>query len=122
MKTKSFLFAGLSTVVIASMTACATTSTPGGASSRNRISGEELATSNSPTVYRALEFLRPQWMSSRAGARATVYLNNNRVGDLDYLRSVDVIDVAELRFWPPGEANRFGGGNPRGVIEIILRS
>ncbi len=130
MKTKSFLFAGLSTVVIVSMTACATTSTPGGASSRNRISGEELATSNHTTVYQALELLRPQWLFSRARSvmggsgegTAGVYINNNRVGDLEYLRTVYINEVAELRFWEPGQqTSRFGMGNARGVIEVILR-
>jgi len=62
-------------------------------------------------------------MSNSQEARPNVYMNGSRVGDLEYLRDVYTIDVAELRYWEPGEAGaRFGMGNPRGVIEIVLRS
>lgn len=131
MKYKTFLVAGLTAIAIASITACSMATTSGSSSQRNRLTGEELASTNSPTVYEALERLRPQWMSSRGPvsmsnseeARPNVYMNGSRVGDLDYLRDVYVIDVAELRYWEPGEAGaRFGMGNPRGVIEVILRS
>ena len=131
MKVKSLLLAGFAAVAIGSLAACSMNPAPGNETGRNRISGEELASSNSATVYQALELLRPQWMSSRGPismtdseeARPNVYMNGNRIGDLDYLKEFYVIDVAELRFWPPAEASaRFGMGNPRGVIEVIPRS
>ena len=130
MKFKTLLVVGFVATAIGSLTACATGAATGGASERNRISGEELATSNSPMVYEALQLLRPQWMRGRGPvsitdateARANVYLNGNRIGDLEALRDIYVVDVAELRFWPAGEAGaRFGMGNPRGVIEVILK-
>lgn len=110
--------------------ACAMAPGPGTGSNRNRISGDELAGTNSPTVYEALELVRPEWLTARGPvsltdateARANVYMYGSRVGDLDYLREVYVVDVAELRYWPAGEASaRFGMGNPRGVIEILPR-
>jgi hypothetical protein len=55
-------------------------------------------------------------------AVANVYMNGSQLGNIEYLKQVYVIDVAELRFWGAGEAGaRFGMGNPRGVIEIIPR-
>jgi hypothetical protein len=131
MNIRSFLVAGIAVTAIGSLTACAMTPAGEGASQRNRsITAEELSASSSQMVYEALELLRPSWMSSRGvisatnseEARANVYQNGVRVGDLEYLRQVYVVDVAELRYWPPGEASaRFGMGNPRGVIEIILK-
>jgi hypothetical protein len=132
MKVRSFFLAGVAAVAVGSLTACSSMAAgPASSSNRNVVTGEELESTNSPMVYQALEIVRPQWMSSRGvvsvtdsqEARANVYMNGTRVGDLDYLRQVYVADVAELRFWPAGEAAaRFGMGNPRGVIEIILKT
>ena len=129
MKIKSLLCTGLKVIVPVAVTACAMAPGPGTGSNRNRVGSEELAATNSPTVYEALELVRPEWMTARGSvsaggpdATANVYMYGTRVGGLDYLREVYVIDVAELRFWPAGEAGaRFGMGNPRGVIEILPR-
>lgn len=129
MKIKSVLCTGLAVMMLVAATACAMAPGPGTGASRNSVGSAELAATNSPTVYEALELSRPEWMTARGSvsaggpdARANVYMYGNHVGDLDYLREVYVIDVAELRFWPAGEAGaRFGMGNPRGVIEIIPR-
>jgi hypothetical protein len=96
----------------------------------NRLTTTELLSANARTAYEAVERLRPQWLNSRGPVSVTdpsptlpnVYMNGSRIGDIDYLRQVDVIDVGELRFWPPAEASaRFGMGNPRGVIEIVAK-
>ena len=131
MKLKTLLLAGLVAITIVSATACAMTPATGGSSSgRNRVSGDELAATNSPMVYEALSLLRPQWMTSRGAvsmdepdfAVANIYQNGTRIGDIEYLKQVYVLDVDYLQFWPPGEAGaRFGMGNPRGVIEIFLK-
>lgn len=118
-------------LVLATVVAgCAMRPATGTAADRNRVSGEDLAATNSQMVYDALQLLKPEWMTGRgpisltdaAEARPNVYMNGTRMGDLDYLREVYVTDVAEVRYWPSGEAGaRFGMGNPRGVIEIIAR-
>jgi hypothetical protein len=125
------LFAmGLTAIAITTAASCATGGGGTASSRRNRITGEEMAESNASTVYQALSLLRPSWLSGRGPvsmtdpteARPNVYMNGNRVGDLDYLRNINVIDVREIRFWEPGEAGaRFGMGNPRGVIEVVPR-
>ena len=130
MQTRSFLVAGLAVLAVGSVTACAMAPASSSGAGQNTITGEELAATNSQSVYEALELVRPQWMTGRGPismtnsteARPNVYMYGSRVGDLEYLRDVYVQDVAELRYWPAGEAGaRFGMGNPRGVIEIVPR-
>ena len=117
-------------VLAAVLAGCAMNPAPGTTVQRNLVSSEDLVATNSPMLYDALQLLRPEWMRGRGPisasdpteARANVYMNGTRMGDLDYLREVYVSDVAEVRYWPVGEAGaRFGMGNPRGVIEIISR-
>lgn len=95
---------------------------------RDRLTREEMAGTNNQTVYEAVEELRPEWLTARGSvsatdptpARANVYMNGTRMGGVDYLRGVAILDVEYVRFWEAGEAGvRFGMGNPRGVIEII---
>ncbi len=130
MKIRALLLCAVSTAAAILLTGCATTPGSGTSADRNRLSGEELAATNSQMVYEALELVRPEWLRGRgpvsltdaSEARPNVYMNGTRMGDLDHLREVYVTEVAELRYWPPGEAGaRFGMGNPRGVIEIIRR-
>jgi hypothetical protein len=50
-----------------------------------------------------------------------VFVDGTLMGDLDFLRTVHVRDIEEIRFWTPGEASvRYGMGYPRGIIEVIL--
>jgi hypothetical protein len=45
-----------------------------------------------------------------------------QVGTLDYLKTLYVIDIAELRYYPAGTASaRFGMGHQRGVIDIVRK-
>ena len=62
----------------------------------------------------------PGWIA--LGAGGTTGRLQLAQGNLEYLRTVYVNEVAELRFWEPGQqTSRFGMGNARGVIEVILR-
>lgn len=132
MRIKIPLRTALVALIMGSVAACSMSSSGSTASSdRNTVSGAELAATNSVTVYEALERVRPQWLNTRGPvsmtdseeARPNVYMNGTRVGELEYLREVYVVDVQELRFWSAGEASaRFGMGNPRGVIEIIPKT
>ncbi len=128
MEKKVLPIAGLAIVVVAA--ACTAMSSSSSGAARNVISGDELSATNSQTAFEALQMVRPEWLTGRGPvsltdateARPNVYMYGSRVGDLDYLKSVYVQDVAELRYWSTGEASaRFGMGNPRGVIEIIPR-
>jgi hypothetical protein len=102
----------------------------GATRNENRITAAELATLAGEDAYQAVERLRPQWLRSRGPTSVTdpsptlpnVIMHGTQVGGLEYLRQVNLNDIQELRYWPPGEASaRFGMGHPRGVIEVIPR-
>jgi hypothetical protein len=83
------------------------------------------------TVYDAVQKLRPNWLSSR-GPRsltdnspsvANVVVAGQVVGDIQYLYNLRPESVAYLRFWNVADASvRWGMDNPRGVIEVVLKS
>ena len=124
-------WAAIATLLVA--TACASTSS--GTSSggrRNVITAEQMSRTRAQNAYEAVELIEPQWLGSRGpqsltdpGAPqpvASVFLNGVRVGDTEYLRNVQIADVAELRYFAAGEASaRFGMGHIRGVIEIVTK-
>jgi hypothetical protein len=91
---------------------------------------EELAATNSGSLFDAIEKLRPEWLTSRGPTSVTdatptsphVYMNGSFLGDVDYLRQVQWTDVSAVRYWEAGPASaRFGMGHPRGVIELIRK-
>jgi hypothetical protein len=119
-------------VLLAAVTlaGCASAGTTGERSNRNRITTEQLSRLTADNAYDAVRRLQPQWLESRGPssvsdanpATPAVYLNGSRVGDVEYLRTVPLTTVAEIRYWTPGEASaRFGMGLPRGVIELISK-
>lgn len=124
------LTVGLAAVALV-VSACAMGGTTGDGSDRNRITREQIEGTDARTAYQAVEQLRPNWLTSRGPTSVTnpaptvpgVFRDGSHVGSLSYLEQVQVAEVGELRYWPPGEASaRFGMGYPRGVIEIISRT
>jgi hypothetical protein len=96
-------------------------------SERNVLTREQLAATNSDNLYDAIDKLRPEWLTSRGPTSATdptpsqpsVFMNGQRLGRLDSLRQLRLLDVSQVRYWAAGEASaRFGMGHPRGVIEV----
>ena len=80
------------------------------------------------TVFDALRQLRPRWLSSRGGARVgrnlsvTVYMGRQRMGTVDFLRTLDPQAVRDVRFYTGSEATTiFGTDAAGGVIEISRR-
>lgn len=118
-------------LLLLSTAACGARIGTGGPRNENRLTAEDLGRSTAQNAYEAIEQLRPEWFRSRGPTSVTdptptlpnVIMHGQRVGDVEYLRRVQLVDVAELRFWNPGEAaTRFGMGHPRGVIEVIIKS
>lgn len=99
----------------------------------NVITSDELAKENSPSVYDAIQHLRPELLQPRPGSQSSsidspqdytvhVYLDNSRLGELSDLRSVPVSTIREIRYLNPAQAmQRFGSGNPGGVLLLISR-
>jgi hypothetical protein len=108
----------------------ATTQTGTRRESRNLLTQEQLAATNTTSLYEAILKLRPEWLSSRGPISVTnaapsvpsVFMNGTMLGKAEYLREMRVLDVTEVRYWEAGPASaRFGMGHPRGVIEISRR-
>lgn len=110
----------------------------GGTYARDIISADDIAGTVAHSAYEVVERLQPQWLTARGyvsvGANEeaeirddsvaipNVILNGMQVGNAEYLRNVLAEDVAELRYYGPGEAGaRFGMGHPRGVIVLTLK-
>lgn len=96
------------------------------------------------SAFELVQNLRPQWMRARGNdamvmtpiatrdgiafaiqdeAPIMVYLNGRRLGNLDALRSITHGDVDHIEHYDPAEAQqRFGAGNPQGVINVITRT
>jgi TonB-dependent Receptor Plug Domain len=134
----------LKAVVIAvALTGCATggatTGNGPGAAYRdpNLITAAELQKENSPNVYAAIQHLRPEMLrqhtengsmsinSTMTGSDAYdvhVYLDNTRLGDVSDLKTISVTTIKEIRYLNPTQAmQRFGSGNPGGVIMLTSR-
>ena len=92
------------------------------------LTGEQLAETQQENVYEALRQLRPRWLRARGGGGATrtvtvsVYMGAQRMGNVDFLRSLDAQGIREIRFYTSSEATtRFGTDNVGGAIVITRR-
>ena len=92
------------------------------------VTGAELEETLETTVYDALQRLRPQWLRARGVARTggnqsvSVFINRQRMGDVDFLRTLQPDVVREIRFYSGTEATMtFGSDNTGGVINITRR-
>ncbi len=96
--------------------------------SMSTITHDQMVDVGASSVYDAVQKLQPSWLTSRGPTSmtdsspsvASVFMNGNQVGDIEYLRGVRLDDVEAVRYYEPGEAGaRFGMGHQRGVIEVI---
>ena len=126
MRTKLWIIA----LLLPLITACASGGAAGTRESRDLITAAQIARTNAQSAYEAIEQLQPQWLTSRGvtsitddtPTEASVFQEGMHVGRLEYLKTVNVIDIAELRYYPAGPASaRFGMGHQRGVIEIVRK-
>lgn len=92
--------------------ACAGAATNGGSTDRDRITAEELATVDVPTLHDVVQRLRPRWLEVRsarsgfAGGTETevlVYMGRTLLGGVDQLRSLGS-DVAVSLEYMTGSA------------------
>ena len=120
-------------VVVWALVGCAGAARQGGEdrrAGRLTLDQEQLAATNSLSLYDAIQKLRPDWLTSRgptsvsnpAPSVVSVFMGGTMLGKADYLKEMRVLDVSEVRFWDAGQASaRFGMGHPRGVIEITRK-
>ena len=98
-------------------------------SSRSVISSEELAAlPGQLSCSDAVRRLRSTWLRTRGAASARgnlqvqVYMDNVRVGGIDFLQSRSLDGITEIRYFNGRDATtRWGTGVGGGVIELITR-
>jgi hypothetical protein len=114
-------------VALLAVAACGpsgTTNTPGHGNTR-LLMVDELRQSHSSNLYEAVQRLRPSWLVERyqgaSRGSPAVFIGSQRAGEIDYLRTIETANVAQVHFFDPfTAASRFGRNVPFGVIQVIL--
>lgn len=133
------------TLIVGASLACtsagASRRAPASSTNRNVITLEELGSSSATNAYEAIQRLRPEFLRGRGvvptgavdpGTRASrgglgavpiaVYLNDNPLGGVEALRTIEISAVEEIRFYNSADATtRWGTGNAAGAIQVITR-
>lgn len=115
-------------------TACASAGGAAGSTatraSHNILTADEMAQSQSETIYDTIRRLRPMFLRSRDQITTThtvqepvhVWVNGQRTEGIDALRTIQTSTVQQVRFYEPQEANtQFGMDNNGGVVSVTLK-
>jgi hypothetical protein len=97
------------------------------------ITQQEIADSGlGETAFEVISRLRPNFLTSRgqtslstgqaASAYPNVYVDGLAYGDINTLKNINAMQIAEIRLYQAWEAQtKFGLGNNAGVIAITIR-
>lgn len=116
--------------VAAAIVACAPPAKSGGSRESNLITREEIAATQASNAYDAIRNLRPMFLRSRGqttfdpsiGQTPIVFVDGQRFGTIETLKSMPVGEVSSIRFLSAADAtNRYGTGYTAGVIEVSTR-
>lgn len=124
-------------VAVALAVGCAGHRHEGGAApSREIITREDIERTHAVNAYDAVERLRSHWLRQRGTtqlpaaqggaqfqeAEIQVYLDDQRLGNLENLRRIEITAVQYIRFVQPAEASsRWGFGHGAGAILVSTR-
>ena len=126
-KTRSLL---LAFGAILSLAACGSTGARSSAArvDRNLVTSDELRQGTSSNLYEFLESTRPMWLRKRGQSSIlnegdiVVYLDDNRFGGPESLRSLSTMSTESVRFLDAAAAQqRFGVGHSHGAILVYSR-
>lgn len=97
---------------------------------RERITAEEIAATQASDAYEVTRLLRPGWLAGRGPLSLrpdvspfpAVYVDDQRMGGLEWLRTIPAESVTEIRFVSAADATtRWGRGNAAGVILVTTK-
>jgi hypothetical protein len=100
-------------------------SKPAGPAPRDRetLLPEEWGTRNFYSAYDAVAALRPMWLNRRGvDGEIQVYVDDNRLGGLDVLRSIRTSTVSQIKHMDGIQATaRYGRDHQQGAILVTTR-
>ncbi len=109
-------------------TGATATEHPAPSQSRNSnvILADELSRVSATSLDEVVRTLRPQWLRNapstlrpEAEGTVVVYQDRVRLGGPESLRQINPLQVKEVRYYAPSEAElRFGPGHLHGAIEV----
>lgn len=90
---------------------------------RGVVTRQELMDSHRVNAYDFVRLNRPQWLRTRGysavAAPVMVYVDGNRMGDTNVLRTISTTEIAEIRFLDGREATtRYGSNHNNGAILV----
>jgi hypothetical protein len=119
-------FAPVCVAILMAGLACGGRSSPGATPlvDRNTLTAVELNQRSFYSAYEAVEALRPLWLNSRPrGGAVQVYIDENRLGGLEALRTVRIASVDLIRYMDGIQATaRYGRGHDGGAILVTTRA
>ncbi len=103
--------------------------TGGGGGKGDVLTTEDLVGTRTTNVYDAVAKLRPRWLRPRTPTASIVfppevhvYLGDQPMGGVDFLRTLEPDAVKEVRFYATADATtRWGSQNTGGVIAVTRR-
>lgn len=118
---RSFLLLALALAV----SACASGRGAAGGKNPNTLTEEEVKATNYTDAYSMVQALRPQWLSRRGetsfgrSAPVLIYLDDQRYGLVDALKSISKNQIASIRYYNGIEAtDRWGLDHGSGAIQV----
>ena len=112
-------------LALSACTASGASSTAGRSSDRNTLVTADLEASQATNLYDIIRTMRPDWLTPRGGSSGdpvAVYLDHNRLGGVDVLRTMSVAGVAQIRYLDAAAAHgRFGMDHRGGAIVVMMQ-
>ena len=91
-------------------------------SDRNTLTAADLQSSQATNLYDIIRAMRPQWLDVRpqaGGDPIQVYMDDNRMGGIEVLRTLTPTGIRVVRYLDPSQAQgRYGLNNRGGAISI----
>lgn len=123
----------VATVLVATLACAANQGSDGGFRSRDVLTLEQINSVRATNAYQAVERLKSQWLRTRGSSQlpaaegqpqfteneVLVYLDDQRLGGVENLRSIEIAAIQYIQYYSPSEAGaRWGFNHGGGVIFV----
>ncbi len=110
---------------------CATVPSSRAVRDRARVTEEELMATHATTLYDALQQIRPEFLRTRGISSIQnpkadiprVFVDNVEMGDVEFLKTLNIADVAEVQHLSAEQATtRWGTGYVGGALLVLTHA